>query len=249
MDFSETITSKAFNTLHTRKFNPGLNAPRISPLSADITALYKHLKNKLNALMAELKEDATNANIWYKFAKACVAYSVIFNRRRRPGETGRLTILIFQKAKSSVELDSEVMKCFTESERALARSLKIVQIRGKRGRKVPLLFNRLMYSAVSTLVSRRRQFSVHKVNPHVFAIPGNSSSNIGQHDVLREEAKECGAEDPKNDVDILASFMGHDTRTHREFYRISDEALQLARASKFFTLLDRGELTLDQGKI
>ncbi|KAK3918526.1 Putative auxin response factor 20 [Frankliniella fusca] len=203
MDFSETITSKAFNTLHTRKFN----APRISPLSADITALYKHLENKLNALMAELKEDATNANIWYKFAKACMAYLVIFNRRR---------------------------------------------------------------PAVSTLVSLRRQRSVHKDNPFVFAIPGNSSSNIRPHDALREEAKECGAEDPstltstrlrkhvatscqllhlaEDDVDILASFMGHDTRTHREFYRNPDEALQLARASEFFTLLDRGELTMDQGK-
>ncbi len=49
-------------------------------------------------------------------------------------------------------------------------------------------------------------------------------------------------------MDILASFIGHDPRVHREFYHLSDEALQLARASKLFTLMDRGELARDQGK-
>ena len=33
-------------------------------------------------------------------------------------------------------------------------------------------------------------------------------------------------------MDILAQFMGHDIRVHRNFYRLPEDALQMATVSK-----------------
>lgn len=51
-----------------------------------------------------------------------------------------------------------------------------------------------------------------------------------------------------NELDILANFMGHDIRVHREFYRMPDEVVQVAKVSKFLLAVERGELTKYQGK-
>lgn len=78
-------------------------------------------------------------------------------------------------------------------------------------------------------------------------------------DVLRECSLKCGAKHPEllrspklkkhiatlsqilnlkdNELDILANFLGHDIRTHREYYRLPEESLQVAKMSKLlFTL-------------
>lgn len=78
-------------------------------------------------------------------------------------------------------------------------------------------------------------------------------------DVLRECSLKCEAKHPEllrspklkkhiatlsqilnlkdNELDILANFLGHDIRTHREYYRLPEESLQVAKMSKLlFTL-------------
>ena len=43
-----------------------------------------------------------------------------------------------------------------------------------------------------------------------------------------------------NELDLLAQFMGHDIRTHRHFYRLPEDTLQLAKLSKLFLLMEQG---------
>ena len=46
----------------------------------------------------------------------------------------------------------------------------------------------------------------------------------------------------ENEQDILASFMGHDLRVHREYYRLPERTLQLAKVSKVLLQIQTGSI-------
>jgi len=49
-------------------------------------------------------------------------------------------------------------------------------------------------------------------------------------------------------LDILAGFLGHNIRVHRNFYRLPQETLQLAKVSKILLVYDRGQIASYKGK-
>jgi hypothetical protein len=51
-----------------------------------------------------------------------------------------------------------------------------------------------------------------------------------------------------NEMDDLADFLGHDIRVHRQYYRLPEGTLQLAKISKILMALERGELSEFKGK-
>ena len=52
----------------------------------------------------------------------------------------------------------------------------------------------------------------------------------------------------RNELDMLAKFMGHDVEIHREFYRLPEETTQLAKVSKLLYALDTGKVSSLVGK-
>ena len=52
----------------------------------------------------------------------------------------------------------------------------------------------------------------------------------------------------RHELDLLANFLGHDIRIHREFYRLPEETLQMAKVSKLLLAMERGETTNLQGR-
>ncbi|KAK1878135.1 N-lysine methyltransferase KMT5A [Dissostichus eleginoides] len=89
-------------------------------------------------------------------------------------------------------------------------------------------------------------------------------------DCLRYFAKACGAKNPESltstklrkqtgtlfqvlnltntELDLLADSLGHDIRVHRQFYRLPEGTLQLAKISKLLMALEQGRLAEFQGK-
>lgn len=49
-------------------------------------------------------------------------------------------------------------------------------------------------------------------------------------------------------MDILAQFMGHDIRVHRNFYRLPQDTLQMATVSKLLLALEEGNVGNFRGK-
>ncbi|XP_052250120.1 uncharacterized protein LOC127857621 [Dreissena polymorpha] len=47
----------------------------------------------------------------------------------------------------------------------------------------------------------------------------------------------------ENEIDILAKFLGHDIRVHREFYRLPDGTMQVAKVSKLLMMMESGQIT------
>nr|XP_022296593.1 uncharacterized protein LOC111106273 isoform X2 [Crassostrea virginica] len=51
----------------------------------------------------------------------------------------------------------------------------------------------------------------------------------------------------KNDIEIMAGFLGHDIRVHRSFYRLPSDTLQIARMGTILTAFDNGEISKYSG--
>ncbi|XP_026106554.1 uncharacterized protein LOC113078455 [Carassius auratus] len=52
----------------------------------------------------------------------------------------------------------------------------------------------------------------------------------------------------ENEADQLADFLGHDIRIHRQFYRLPEGTLQLAKMSKVLMAMEKGTLSDYKGK-
>ncbi|XP_073730464.1 uncharacterized protein [Misgurnus anguillicaudatus] len=52
----------------------------------------------------------------------------------------------------------------------------------------------------------------------------------------------------ENEADQLADFLGHDIRIHRQYYRLPEGTLQLAKMSKVLMAMEKGTLSSFKGK-
>ena len=165
--------------------------------------------------------------------------------------------------------DVEMNKQLSKLEQKLCSSLHRFEVKGKRGNKVPVLLTDEMKKRVDILMEYRNTAGVLPTNPYVFAIPQSDNCLRGS-DCLRKFAMECGAKHPENitstrlrkhiatlsqlynlkenEMDILAQFMGHDIRIHRNFYRLPEDTLQMATVSKILLAQENGKVFDFKGK-
>ncbi|PIK62519.1 hypothetical protein BSL78_00525 [Apostichopus japonicus] len=154
-------------------------------------------------------------------------------------------------------------------EQELCKVLWRVEIIGKKTRTVPVLMTNELTEALDLLYQRRREAGVLETNPYIFATL-HSEGHIRGPDVIRTHARNCGAIHPEyvtstslrkhiatvcqimnlkdNELDIIARFMGHDIGTHREYYRLPDQTLQVAKVSKVLFNIENGNLQNVVGK-
>ena len=105
----------------------------------------------------------------------------------------------------------------------------------------------------------------------MFPVLGTGSlKNIRGPDAIRKHVKLCHLKCPEaiystnlrkhvatlsqllnlqnNELEMLARFMGHDITIHREYYRLPEDTLQLAKCSKVMLLMEKGLIGNCAGK-
>ncbi|KAL1262485.1 hypothetical protein QQF64_007750 [Cirrhinus molitorella] len=246
------ISSKALNTLQQARWNKG----NTITLTEDVMALQKHLRKQESK--EKLRKNANTAD-WKVLAETLLCQIILFNRRRE-GEASKLLLTVYEK-RNVKPPNQDVVKSLTKLEQQLCSELTRLEIRGKRGKKVPVLLTKDMLTPNDVLNGSREKIGLTKDNPYVFA-KVERSTHIRGSDCLRKYAAVCGAKDPKslistqlrkqvatlcqimnlkdNELDQLAKFMGHDIRVHREYYRLSENTIQLAKVSKLLLSLEKG---------
>ena len=120
-----------------------------------------------------------------------------------------------------------------------------------------------MIDSINVLIEARGAVGVLEHNPHLFARPGCQTAYRGC-DALKIFSKKSAAEHPEyvtstklrkhvatlsqvlclkdNELDVLAGFMGHDIKVHREYYRLPENTLQTAKVAKLLMLLEKGQI-------
>ena len=113
-----------------------------------------------------------------------------------------------------------------------------------------------MKKSLDLLLSTRSKAGIAEENTFLFSRANvDSLQHLHGSDCLRQEAEKCGAKHPEyirstklrkqiatiaqvinlkdHGLDILVSFMGHDIRIHKAFYRIPEPALQAAKSPNY----------------
>ena len=151
--------------------------------------------------------------------------------------------------------------------------LDLVEIKGKRGRKVPILLTKEVNRAIDVLLETRSEVGINPENPYLFAVTGNQSlGHLRPWECLRKVAMCEGLhlEKPEavtstklrkyvatvsqildlqeNELDWLARHLGHDIRVHREYYRLHDSTIELAKVGKLLCTVDEGKASQWAGR-
>ena len=111
-----------------------------------------------------------------------------------------------------------------------------------------------------------------------FAVPTLGSLQfIRDNDALRKHVRMCQLECPEaitstklrkhtatlsqllnlkdQELEMLTAFLGHDIKVHREYYRLPEDRLKIAKCDKLFILMDKVKIndfawkTLDEIEI
>ncbi|XP_056007620.1 uncharacterized protein LOC125653612 [Ostrea edulis] len=264
-EWTDSVSSSAFQTLASNKLNKGHGLP----LAEDIQKMQTLLKEKTEELVIQLQKSVKNS-VWDELNQVTLARLVMFNRRRG-GESERMTLASFCEKRSKSDSLKEIEDSLKPLERILCKTFSRVEIRGKRGRMVPILIKPALERSIVLLNETREQAGVSKSNPYVFARSGFSSLNpIRSSDCLRKFAEESGVKNTRNltstklrkhvatvsqilnleksDIEIMAGFLGHDIRVHTSFYRLPSDTLQIARMGTILTAFDNGEISKYSGK-
>lgn len=229
------------------------------PLTEDVIQLQKYLKSTEENATEKLRE-GPDPKAYAMLSESILSQIILFNRRRQ-GEAAKMLLETYEN-KNTEALNEDVMQCLTKFERDLSNEFTRIVIRGKRGRKVPVLLTREMTRGLDFLIEHRTQEnSILFNNKYVFARP-KSDSHLRGSDCLRKFANLCDAKHPEtltsthlrkhiatlcqimnlkdHELDQVAKFMGHDIRVHREYYRLTENTIQLAKMSKLLMAIECG---------
>ncbi|KAK7096458.1 hypothetical protein V1264_005754 [Littorina saxatilis] len=257
-EWCDRIAGHAHNTLDSRKYN----TPKLLPFTEDVKKVHCHLQT----IAKEAKKSLEQSSSYKLLAQVSLTQIILFNRRRS-GESQRIKVQEVEAALNPGQAktaESEVVKSLSAFERQLSRTHVRVETKGKRGRKVPVLLTEEMKENVILLLENRKTDG-----DFLFTMPGCAHPMRGT-DCLRKFVDESGAKHPElltstrlrqqlatlsqvlglseTSQDILATFLGHDIRVHRSFYRLPDDLLQTAKVSKVLHCINTGQISDLKGK-
>ncbi|XP_048004340.1 uncharacterized protein LOC125240489 [Leguminivora glycinivorella] len=261
------VSSQAADDLNMNKYNK----TTIVPLASDLKCLKEHLCKAAARSSAMLTGSQSTLNcLAYDELIETVFCRVILLNRRRPGELERLQLSYYQ----SYDLKDDEQGKYQEfenvlstTEKILVNNLKRIVIRGKRGRGVPVLFSSDVQKDIDILMSQRHKY-IDKNNDYMFAKSGGSL--LCGYKTITKYSKLCGAKNPKaltstrlrkhlatlsqlfnmseNEMEQLASFMGHTLSVHKQNYRLPDDVYQTAKISKLLFLMESGKADIYKGQ-
>ncbi|KAJ8321232.1 hypothetical protein KUTeg_001215 [Tegillarca granosa] len=221
-DWKDQISSQALASLETKNYNK----PKLLPLTKDVVKFDKYLKEEASALCRDIEKNVDN---YSKLAKVCLAQVILFNRKRS-GEAERITLKGFTEAEVSGSGRPEpvVMETLSEFEKQLCNTHTRVEIKGKRGRRVPVF---------DCLKKLAKEAEIENTSTFTSSLLRKQLATLVQILNLSETSQ-----------DILATFQGHDIRVHRQFYRLPENVLQAAKVSKVLHSLSDGSIGKYKGK-
>ncbi len=233
--WSECVSSQALRNLSEAKWN----SPQLLPFTDDVKTMHQYLDSQSKEYQTKLEEQPNIKN-WSELAKVILCQVILFNRRRE-GEVSMMSLNAFiLRDTSSTHPDVEL--ALSDLEKSLCKHFQRIEIRGKRGRKVPILLT-TRYGDIDgvacedspqTVMCSMRMCSCLEDHKHSITSEDQmlfvrslklwskthpatlSSTKLRKH--MATMSKVLNLKD--NEMDDLADFLGHDIRVHRQYYRL-----------------------------
>ena len=229
LQYGASISRSARKLLDESKWNK----PKLLPVISDIQIFRNHLINQADSAKNELVFNGFSHIEWKQLVEMTAALVLIFNQKR-PGETERIMLSIYYQ-KQTIAEDSIEYNNLTSLEKLLCKSFTRMEIRGKLGRRVPMLLRENHIKYIETYLKYREAAGVFKSNLYLFGI--DDSGFLRLTDIMRRKSVCSGAkrsELPRatflwkqvattfqvldlndNEIQLIADFMGHDIKIHK----------------------------------
>nr|CAI5829088.1 unnamed protein product [Callosobruchus analis] len=165
---------------------------------------------------------------------------------------------------------TEFTESLSENEKLLTQNYRRLISVGKGSRPVTILIPKSLQKYFSLLYNLRQNTTWFSPNNVYFFTYPKSLKWIDGCSVIRKYAKMCDTKHPElltscrlrkhiatvsqllslkgNEIDQLAKFMGHTTKTHEQFYKLPQDIYQVAKVSKILQVLERGNITMFKNK-
>lgn len=170
--------------------------------------------------------------------------------------------------KCAPEVSKMTLKAFQErgdTTQVLSKHFIRINTLSKTGQDVAILLTSELVSAITLLVSKREACGVHQENPFLFAKPNSSSTSLFHgSNCIRAFSLLCHPKNPEHfrsvnlhkhiarvfqilnlendELGHLAKLLGHDIRTDRDYYRLPEAAVELAKIAKLLLAMEKGSL-------
>lgn len=185
-EWNHYVSHRARTNLEENKWNK----KEMIPLTEDVIKLQKYVKS-IEENAREKLTDGPDPKAYSVLSESILSQVILFNRRRQ-GEAAKMLLETYESKNSE-----DVMQCLSKLERDLSNDFTRIVIRGKRGRKVPVLLTREMTRSVDFLIEHRTlENDISDSNKYVFA-KIKSDSHIRGSDCLRKFAHLCDAKHPE----------------------------------------------------
>lgn len=180
---------------------------------------------------------------------------IIFNKKRVGDDHNLLVESYMNGIQNNCEVNKNIMTQLNTKEKSLINSLTRIETRGNKSKKVPILLTPQLKEMTDLLCKHRVQAGVMPENKRFIAIPGTCDSYYRGSDIIREIRTKANLKHPDRitstnlrkeaatmaaasgcsdaDIDILATFLGHDRSTHNKYYRLPEDTLQKAKVGNF----------------
>ena len=252
------VSGAALSTLSTQK----QNKPDLLPCTTDVVTLVNYLKDKISYLLQEMT-DNSSCSTWHQLCEVTLARTIVFNKRRS-GEVSLMTVDDYERRPTWHAASAQDFRAVLSTlEKKLVDRMGLMKIVGKRVSSAPVLLTPDMTSALNCMILHRSQFGIAANNKFLFA---NNMSQSGEplrgHECIKKHTVAAGIphaermtstklrkymatvsqifELSEGEVDWLARHLTHDIRVHREFYRLHDSSVELAKVSKLLLAVESG---------
>ena len=252
------VSGTALSTLSRQK----QNKPDLLPCTTDVVTLVKYLKAKISSLLQQMTDNPSCSTL-HQLCEVTLARIIVFNKRRS-GEVSRMTVDDYEHRPTWHAASAQDFRAVLSTlEKKLVDRMELMKIVGKRGSSAPVLLTPDMTSALNCMLLHRSQFGIAANNKFLFA---NNMSQNGEplrgHECIKKHT--LAADIPhaermtstklrkymatvsqifeltEGEVDWLARHLTHDIRVHREFYRLHDSSVELAKVSKLLLAVESG---------
>ena len=190
-EYSDSVSCPALATLKSKTYNK----PVELPTTDDLTKLKKFTEEKMHNLVKQLKT-APYYGTWRQLSEVVLTRLVVFNKRRA-NEPAKLLLSQYNNRPDwKQESNRELVENLQPLERKLMDRMDLIQVPGKRNRRVPILITPEVGKAMKELAATRTQCGISAKNPYFFAtdsVDGYQNTWL----VLHNNAVAAGVKKPR----------------------------------------------------
>ncbi|TMS18608.1 Zinc finger MYM-type protein 4 [Larimichthys crocea] len=242
-------------TCHTAvPCGPKVKNPSTIPFTRDMQVFYNYLEATSASAIESMKTDESQ-EVYTALCRVTLAQASVLNKCAP--EVSKMTLKTFQERDDTTKVLSK-------------NFMRMNILSSRTGENVAILLTSELVSAMTLLVTKREACGVNKDNPFLFAKPNSSQTSHyhGRH-CIRPFSRVCCAKNPahlrsvhhhkhvarvfqilnleNDELRHLAKLLGHEIRPDREYYRLPEAALELAKIAKLLLAMEKGSLERFKG--